>query len=101
LKERLASKANRIQINELERKIVSLGEAPKNPIIVGDPIKHNDNGIKVLKKTINFPDVQHVQTHELQDSHEEREQLYQQLLESQKIIECLQAKIETWKVQQT
>jgi hypothetical protein len=89
--ERVATKANRIQINELERKIISLGEDPKNMTIVGDLIKEKDNEIKILKKKINVPDVQHVQTPELQASHEEKEQLYQQLLESRKIIEQLQA----------
>jgi hypothetical protein len=48
-----------------------------------------------------FLDVQHVQTPELQASHEEKEQLYQQLLESRKIIEQLQAEIETLKDEQT
>jgi hypothetical protein len=63
--ERVATKANRIHINELERKIISLGEDPKNMTIVGDLIKHKDNEIKVLKKKINVPNVQDVQTLEL------------------------------------
>jgi hypothetical protein len=63
--ERVATKANRIQINELERKIISLGEDPKNMTVVGDLIKEKDNEINILKKKINVPDVQHVQTPEL------------------------------------
>jgi hypothetical protein len=69
--------------------------------IVGNLIKEKDNEIKILKKKINVPDVQHVHTLELESSHEEKEQLYQQLLESRKIIECLQDEIETLKDQPT
>jgi hypothetical protein len=36
--ERVANKANRIQINELERRIISLGAYPKNLTTVGDLI---------------------------------------------------------------
>jgi hypothetical protein len=54
-------------------------------------IKQKDNEIKVLKKKLNVPDIQHVQTLELQASFEEKEQLYQKLVESNKTIECLQA----------
>jgi hypothetical protein len=61
----VATKSNRIHINELERKIISLGEDPKNPIVVGDLIKEKDNEINILKKKINVLDVQHVQTPEL------------------------------------
>jgi hypothetical protein len=63
--ERVATKANRIHINELERKIISLGADPKNPTVVGDLIKEKDNKINILKKNLNVPDVQHVQTPEL------------------------------------
>jgi hypothetical protein len=77
----VATKANRIQINELERNIVSLGVHPKNLSIVEDLIKEEDNGIKILKKNLNVPDVQHVKTPELWASHLEKEQLYQYLLE--------------------
>ena len=56
----MATKANRIQINDLERNIISLGAYPKNPTIVGDLIKLKDNEIKVLKKKLNFSDVQRV-----------------------------------------
>jgi len=63
--ERVATKANRIHINELEREIISLGEEPKNMIVVEDLIKNKNNKIKILKKKLNFLDVQHVQTLEL------------------------------------
>ena len=45
--------------------------------IVGDIIKEKDNEIKILKKKVNVPNVQHVQTPKLYDSHEEKEHLYQ------------------------
>jgi hypothetical protein len=44
----------------LERKIISLGANPKNLTIVGYLIKEKDNEIKILKKNLNVPDVQHV-----------------------------------------
>jgi uncharacterized protein involved in exopolysaccharide biosynthesis len=52
---------------------------------VGDLINQKDNEIKVLKKKLNIPDVQHVQTLELQASHQEKEQLYQQLVERREL----------------
>jgi len=62
MQERVATKANRIQINELERKMISLGEDPKNITVVGYLIKEKDNEIKILKKNINVPIVRHVHT---------------------------------------
>jgi hypothetical protein len=41
----------------LERKIIALGENPKNPTIVGDLIKKKDNKIKVIKNKLNVLDV--------------------------------------------
>jgi hypothetical protein len=76
----VVTKANIIHINELERKIISLREDTKNPTVVGDLFKEKDNKINILMKNLNFPNVQHVQTPELQASHEEKDQLYQQLL---------------------
>ena len=58
--ERVATKSNRIYINELERKIISLGANPKNLTIVGYLIKEKDNEIKIRKKNLNVHDVQHV-----------------------------------------
>jgi len=60
MQKRVATKANRLQINELERKIISLGEDPKNLTIVGDLIKEMDNEINILKRKLNVPNVQHV-----------------------------------------
>ena len=75
-RERVATKSNRIQINELERKIISLGEDPKNLTIVEDLIKEKGNEIKILKKKLNVPNIQHVHTPELQASHEEKDKIY-------------------------
>jgi len=79
--ERVASKAKQIQIDSLERNIISFRENKKNPKVVGDLMNQKDNDIKVLKKKINILEVKHVKTPELQDRHEEKEKLYQQLLE--------------------
>jgi predicted nuclease of restriction endonuclease-like (RecB) superfamily len=48
--ERVAMKAKQIQIVELEKNIISLGENPQNPKVVGDLMSQKDNEIKVLKK---------------------------------------------------
>jgi hypothetical protein len=61
-KERVDTKSNRIQINELERNIISLGAYPKNSTVVGDLIKVKDNETNILKKNLNVLDVQHVHT---------------------------------------
>jgi hypothetical protein len=80
--ERVASKAKQIQIDSLERKHYFLQvENPGNPKVVGDLMNQKDNDIKVLKKKLNILEVKHVKTPELQDRHEEKEKLYQQLLE--------------------
>jgi len=77
-----------------------LGEDPKNPTTMGDLINQKDNEIKVLKKKLNIPDIHHVKTLELQAIHREKDQFYQQLVESRNIIEHLHAKNETMNVQQ-
>jgi hypothetical protein len=60
--ERVATKSNRININELERNITSLWVDPKNLNVVRDLIKEKDNEIDILNKMLNVPDAQHVQT---------------------------------------
>jgi hypothetical protein len=65
-KERVATKSNRIQINELEKKIISLGAYPINMKVVGDLIKEKHNEINIFKKNLNDPKVKHVHTPELQ-----------------------------------
>jgi len=74
--ERVANKVNRIHINDLERKIISLGEYPKNTTVVGYLIKEKDNKIKILNKNINFPDVKHVHNPDMQATREEKKQIY-------------------------
>jgi hypothetical protein len=58
--EKLATKAKQNQITKLEKKIVVVSAHPKNSIFAWDLIEKNDNEIKVLKKKLNVPDIQHV-----------------------------------------
>ena len=75
-KERVATKSNRIQINELEKKIISLGAYPINMKVVGDLIKEKHNEINIFKKYLNDLKVKHVHTLELQAIDKENEYLY-------------------------
>jgi hypothetical protein len=74
------------RIVELEKNIIALGINPKDPIYMGELVKQKDTEIKVLRKRLNLPEAQHVQTPELQASYEEKEQLYHQLNKSKRII---------------
>jgi hypothetical protein len=81
-KEKIATKANKTRVEEIERKIISIGIYPKDPIVVGDLIKKKDTDIKVLKKRLNIPKAQHVQTREIQVIYKEKEKLFLQLKKS-------------------
>jgi hypothetical protein len=78
--EKLATNAKQIQVIELEKNIVSLSENPKNIVVVEDLIKQKNNQIKVLKKKLNVPNIQHVQATKLQAKFGDKEKLYQKLV---------------------
>jgi len=63
-------------VEEIERKIISIGIYPNHPIFVGDLIKKKDTNIKVLKKRLNIPEAQHVQTREIQVIYKEKDKLF-------------------------
>jgi peptidoglycan hydrolase CwlO-like protein len=61
---------------------------------MGELVNKKDTEIKVLRKRINLHEDQHVQTAELQSNHEEKEKLYHQLVERNKVIANLQSENE-------
>jgi hypothetical protein len=71
--EKISTKENQTKIVELEKKIIALGIDPKDPTAMGELVKQKDTKIKVLRKRLNLPKSQHVQTPKLQANHEEKE----------------------------
>ena len=63
--EKVESKANLIQINNLQGDIISLGTEPNNVQATNKLLEEKDNTIQVLKKKLKVPNTQHVQSLEL------------------------------------
>jgi hypothetical protein len=106
--EMVSTKENKTKIVKIEKNIIALGIDPKDRTSMGELVKYKDTKIKVLRKRLNLLESQHVKTPELQGSHEEKEQLYHQLVERKQVLgrfksenESLQEEIETLRSQRT
>ena len=58
-----------------------MGSNPQDIKTVQSLFKEKDTQIKVLKKKIKIPDIDHVQTQEIQVMQQEKDQLAQQIIQ--------------------
>jgi hypothetical protein len=68
----VATKANQTKVVELKNNMIGLGIDPKDLTVMGYLVKKKDIEIKVLRKRLNRPKVQQVQTREFQANHEDK-----------------------------
>ena len=73
---KVGNKANLIQIMNLQGDIISLGIEPNNVQATKKLLEEKDNTIQVLKKKLNIPNTEHVQSSELFTLQEEKEKFY-------------------------
>ena len=70
-----------IQIKKLQGDIISLGTKPNIVQATKKILGEKDNTIQVLKKKLKVPNTQHVQSSELIALQEEKEKVYQEMME--------------------
>ena len=79
--EKVENKANLIQIKKLQGDIISLGTEPNNVQVMKKFLEEKDNTIQVLEKNLKVPNTEHVQYSELFTVHEEKEKVYQEMMD--------------------
>jgi len=96
--ERVENKANLIQIKKLQGDVVSLGTEPGNMQATKKLLEEKDNTIQVLKKKLKVPNVEHVQSSELFTLQEEKEKIYQEMMDYKGKSLKLQEEKNKWEV---
>jgi len=79
--ERVENKANLIQIKNLQGDVVSLGTEQGNMQATKKLLEEKDNTIQVLKKKLKVPNAEHVHTLKLFKLQEEKEKIYQEMMD--------------------
>ena len=79
--EKVENKANLMQIKKLQGDIISLGTEPNSVQATKKLLEEKDNTIQLLKKKLKVPNTQHVQYLELIALQEEKEKIYQEMME--------------------
>ena len=70
-----------IQIKNLQGDIISLGTEPNNMQVIKKLLEEKDNTIQVLKKKLKVSNAEHVQFSELFALQEEKEKVYQEMMD--------------------
>ena len=94
--EKVENKANLIQIKKLQGDIISLGTEPNNVWAMKKFLEEKDNTIQVLKKKLKVPNTQHVQYSELMIIQEEKEKVYQEMMDYKGKWLNMQEKKDKW-----
>jgi len=94
--EKVENKANLIQIKNLQRDIVSLGNKPNNMQVTKKLLEEKDNTIQVLKKKLKVPNAEHVQYSELFALQEEKEKVYQEMMDYKRKLLNMQEEKDKW-----
>ena len=97
--ERVENKANLIQIKKLQGYVVSLGTKPGNMQAAKKILEEKDNTIQVLKKKLKVHNVEHVQSSELFTLQEEKEKVYQEMMDYKGKSLKLQEEKNKWEVE--
>ena len=79
--EKVKNKANLIQIKKLQVDVKSMGSEPVNAQATKKILEEKDNTIQVLKKKLKFPNVEHAQSPELFVLQEEKDKVYQEMID--------------------
>ena len=79
--EKVENKANLIEIKKLQGDVISLGTEPSIMQVTKKLLEEKDNTIQVLKKKLKVPNVEHVQSSELFALQEEKEKVYQEMMD--------------------
>ena len=79
--EKVENKANLIQIKMLQGDIIILGTEPNNMQATKNLLEEKDNTIQVLKKKLKVPNVEHVQSSKFFALQEEKEKVYQEMMD--------------------
>ena len=78
--ERVENKANAIQIKKLQADIIISGNERDNTQAVRRMLEEKDNALQVLKKKLNIPSTEHVQSSELLALQEEKYKIHQEMM---------------------
>jgi chromosome segregation ATPase len=95
--EKLANRTKQMRVEELEQWVMDLGENPQDATSVQALMKTKDTKIQALKKRLNIPGIEHVQTPELQAIQKEKDQLLKQMVQMGDQMEMYEKHIEILK----
>jgi hypothetical protein len=95
--EKLGNRSRQTRIEELEKWIIELGANPRDEASIQALINTKDKEIQVLKKKLNIPGIEHVQTPELQAIQAEKEQLLRKMVQMGEHIELYESQIKILK----
>ena len=79
--EKIENKANFIQIKKFQGDFIILGTEPINMQATKNILEEKDNTIQVLKKKLKVPNAEHVQSSELFAFQEEKQKVYQEMMD--------------------
>jgi hypothetical protein len=91
--EKLANRTKQMRIDELENWVIELGANPKDSKSIQALIKTKDTKIYTLNKKLNIPNIDHVQTPELQEVQQEKDQLLGQMVQMKEQLNCMRNKL--------
>jgi hypothetical protein len=91
--EKLANRTRQIRVEELEQWVMDLGANPQDATSVQVLMKTKDTKIQALKKRLNIPGIEHVQTPELQVIQAEKDQLLKKMVQMEEHIDLYQSKL--------
>ena len=98
--EKFENKANAIQIKKLQADVISLGNERDNSQAIKILLEEKDNALQVLKKRLNIPSTEHVQSSKLLTLQEEKHKIHQEMIEHKGKSIKLQEWNDKWETEQ-
>ena len=99
--EKVENKANSIQIKKIQAYIISLGNEKDNTQAIRRMLEEKDNALQVLKKKLNIPSIEDVQSSELLALQEEKYKVHQETMEHKGRAVKLQEEKDRWETERS
>ena len=98
---KVENKVNLIQIKKLQEDVISLGSEPGNAQATKKILEEKDNTIQVLKKKLKIPNNEHAQSTELFTLQEEKDKVYQEMMDYKGKALKLQEEKSKWEMERS
>ena len=98
---KVENKENLIHIKKLQADVINSGSEPRNVQATRKILEEKYNTIQVLKKKLKIPNSQHAQSPELLALQEERDKVYQEMMDYKGKKLILQEEKSKWEMERT